>query len=173
MAIRVSARSSRPPRFQDRVVVLHRQCLRRGRPSLRLRADLLPPGNHAAGRARSERLALYRRRSEVRALRDHRRREGAISLFEQKMSRGAFGEAGFDDGQTSRLDRQLDAQHESRRGLRSQRRPSEAGTIHLHLRPTKPPVIHGENGVSVKATGGGTLRIIIPSRACRRPARLS
>ena len=33
---------------------------------------------------------------------------------------------------------------------------SEAGTIHLHLRATKPPVIHGENGVSVKAAGGSS-----------------
>jgi predicted secreted hydrolase len=31
-----------------------------------------------------------------------------------------------------------------------------AGAIHLELRPAKPPVVHGENGVSVKAVGGAS-----------------
>ena len=32
---------------------------------------------------------------------------------------------------------------------------SPKGTIRLHLRATKPPVVHGENGVSVKASASG------------------
>ena len=32
---------------------------------------------------------------------------------------------------------------------------SKEGTIHLHLRATKPPAIHGEGGISAKASGDG------------------
>jgi predicted secreted hydrolase len=75
--------------------------------------------------------------------------------FEQKTSRGAFGEAGFDDAKrlawienwtlTPNGDDAFDLAASS-----------DAGTIHLHLRAAKPPIIHGENGVSVKAAGGAS-----------------
>src|SRR5438067_4008480 len=75
--------------------------------------------------------------------------------FEQKTSRGAFGEAGFDDRQrlawidnwslTSKSD-----------GIFELTASGAAGAIHLDLRPAKPAVVHGENGVSVKGTGGAS-----------------
>jgi len=75
--------------------------------------------------------------------------------FEQKTSRGAFGEAGFDDGQRlawidnwSLIAKGNDIFELTALGA--------AGAIHLDLRPPKPPVVHGENGVSVKAAGGAS-----------------
>ena len=75
--------------------------------------------------------------------------------FEQKTSRGAFGEAGFDDAKRlAWIDNwTLATNGDDAFDLMAS---SEAGTIHLHLRATKPPVIHGENGVSVKAAGGSS-----------------
>jgi predicted secreted hydrolase len=75
--------------------------------------------------------------------------------FDQKTSRGAFGEAGFDDAKRLAWidDWALTPNGDGSFDLTAS---SEAGTIHLHLRATKPPVIHGENGVSVKATGGSS-----------------
>jgi predicted secreted hydrolase len=75
--------------------------------------------------------------------------------FDQKMSRGAFSEAGFDDGnrvawidnwtltRTDGDDFDLAA-------------TSDFGALHLHLHGTKPPVVHGANGVSVKAANGAS-----------------
>ena len=75
--------------------------------------------------------------------------------FEQKTGRGAFGEAGFDEG--TRLawieNWTLTAERDDAFDLVAS---GEPGTIRLHLRATKPPVAHGENGVSVKAAGGGS-----------------
>jgi predicted secreted hydrolase len=75
--------------------------------------------------------------------------------FEQKTSRGAFGEAGFDEG--ARLawieNWTLTAEGDDAFGLVAS---GEPGTIRLHLRAAKPPVAHGENGVSVKAAGGSS-----------------
>jgi predicted secreted hydrolase len=75
--------------------------------------------------------------------------------FEQKTSRGAFGEAGFGDTQRlawidnwSLIAKGNDVFELSASG--------NAGAIHLDLRPAKPPVVHGENGVSVKASGGAS-----------------
>ncbi|PZR76545.1 MAG: carotenoid 1,2-hydratase [Chthoniobacterales bacterium] len=75
--------------------------------------------------------------------------------FEQKTSRGAFGEAGFDDGKrlawidnwtlASSGDNAFDVVASG-----------EVGTVHLHLRATKPAIAHGENGVSAKAAGGAS-----------------
>ena len=74
--------------------------------------------------------------------------------FEQKTSRGAFGEAGFDDGNrlawienwtlTANGDNAFDVVAETKEA-----------TLRLHLAGTKPPVVHGENGVSLKSAGGG------------------
>ncbi len=71
--------------------------------------------------------------------------------FEQKTSRGAFGEAGFDDG--TRIawidDWTLESNGTDEFDLTA--RMSNA-TLRLHLRSTKPVVVHGQNGVSVKAS---------------------
>jgi predicted secreted hydrolase len=74
--------------------------------------------------------------------------------FEQKTSRGAFGEAGFDDGKRlAWIDNwTLAPDGDDAFDLTAS---SEAGLLHLHLRPMKPPVAHGENGISVKATASG------------------
>ena len=73
--------------------------------------------------------------------------------FEQKTSRGAFGEAGFDAGnRLAWIDNwTLSAGDDESFHLTAS---TDTGKLHLHLRPTQPPVIHGENGVSVKAAGG-------------------
>ena len=74
--------------------------------------------------------------------------------FQQKVSRGAFGEAGF--GETNRLawidDWSLELSPDGAFALRA----SDDGTnVQLHLESTKPFAIHGENGVSQKADGEG------------------
>jgi len=75
--------------------------------------------------------------------------------FEQKTSRGAFGEAGFDDGQRlAWIDNwSLTAKGDDIFELTAS---GAAGAIHLDLQPAKPAVVHGENGVSVKAAGGAS-----------------
>jgi predicted secreted hydrolase len=75
--------------------------------------------------------------------------------FEQKTSRGAFGEAGFDDGKRlAWIDNwTLTANDDGSFDLAAS---SEAGSVRLHLSSAKPPVIHGENGVSVKAAGASS-----------------
>jgi predicted secreted hydrolase len=75
--------------------------------------------------------------------------------FGQKTSRGAFGEAGFDDGpRLAWIDNwSLTAKGDDVFELTAS---GAAGAIHLELRPRKLPVIHGENGVSVKAAGGAS-----------------
>jgi predicted secreted hydrolase len=76
-------------------------------------------------------------------------------IFEQKTNRGAFGEAGFDDAKRLAWleDWSLTANDNGSFRLVAS---SGAGTIHLDLRPAKPPAVHGENGVSVKAAGGAS-----------------
>lgn len=75
--------------------------------------------------------------------------------FEQKTSRGAFGEAGFDGGTRPAWIENwtLTTNGDDAFDLAASGDP---GTIRLHLRATKPPVAHGEEGVSVKAAGGGS-----------------
>jgi predicted secreted hydrolase len=75
--------------------------------------------------------------------------------FEQKTSRGAFGEAGFDDGQRLAW---IDNWSLSAKGddIFELTASGTAGAIRLDLRPAKPPVVHGENGVSVKAADGAS-----------------
>src|SRR5687767_5691284 len=75
--------------------------------------------------------------------------------FSQKTSRGAFGEAGFDDAQRlAWIDNWILVMRED--GAFDLAAANEAGTVRLHLRPTKRPVFHGEKGVSVKAAGGSS-----------------
>jgi predicted secreted hydrolase len=76
--------------------------------------------------------------------------------YEQKMNRGAFGEAGFDDP-APRLawieNWSLTAKGDDAFELTAS---GTAGTLRLDLRSTRPPIVHGENGVSVKTAGGGS-----------------
>lgn len=74
--------------------------------------------------------------------------------FEQKVSRGAFGEAGFDDKERLAWVENwtLVLKGDDTFELTAE---GEEGAVHLHLRPVKPPVIHGENGISIKATEVG------------------
>ena len=72
--------------------------------------------------------------------------------FDQKTTRGAFGEAGFDRGdELAWID-----DWSLRMGANGEFKISAAmngGAIDLTLAPRKPPVIHGENGISAKAAG--------------------
>ena len=74
--------------------------------------------------------------------------------FDQKTNRGAFGEAGFDDGNRIAWieNRSLTATGDGFDIAAL----SDFGSIRLHLRATKSPVIHGENGLSVKAADGAS-----------------
>ena len=74
--------------------------------------------------------------------------------FDQKTNRGAFGEAGFDDGNRIAWieNRSLTATDDGFDIAAL----SDFGSIRLHLRATKSPVIHGENGLSVKAADGAS-----------------
>lgn len=73
---------------------------------------------------------------------------------EQKIGRGAFGEAGFGaDGQLAWLENwALDLQADGTFALRAK---GANASLDLHLTSKKPWVIHGENGVSQKAEGEG------------------
>lgn len=74
--------------------------------------------------------------------------------FQQKTGRGAFGEAGFDDSSRiawidswKLLPRANDAFDLVADG--------HDCAVNFHLQPARPPVVHGENGVSAKASGSG------------------
>lgn len=73
--------------------------------------------------------------------------------FDQKTSRGAFGEAGFDDGERlAWIDNwRLIGKSENVFEIEAS---SSFGRLRLELRGAKSPVVHGENGVSVKAAEG-------------------
>jgi predicted secreted hydrolase len=75
--------------------------------------------------------------------------------FEQKTSRGAFGEAGFEDAKRLAWidDWTLTAKDD---GVFDLSASGKAGTIRVHLIAKKPPIIHGENGVSVKIADGSS-----------------
>jgi predicted secreted hydrolase len=74
--------------------------------------------------------------------------------FQQKLSRGAFGEAGFDAGnRLAWIDGwNLEMAPDGTFNLHAH---DGANAIELHLQNTKPFAIHGENGVSQKADGPG------------------
>lgn len=87
--------------------------------------------------------------------------------FQQKTSRGAFGEAGFDEGNRlawvdnwtlvlgSNASSSAPTATSSGDDTFDLAASSEAGTVRLHLRADGPPVVHGENGISVKASASG------------------
>ncbi len=79
---------------------------------------------------------------------------GKKFLVHEKASRGSFGEAGFDDG--ARL-AWIDQWTLRMNGDGSFDLAAEAtdAQIALHLVPQKEPVIHGNDGISRKATGAG------------------
>nr|MBA3273653.1 carotenoid 1,2-hydratase [Chthoniobacterales bacterium] len=74
--------------------------------------------------------------------------------FQQKTSRGAFGEAGFGDGERlawiDSWSLQMDAD-----GVFHLHADSSDAVINLRLQSVKPPAIHGANGVSAKASAEG------------------
>lgn len=78
--------------------------------------------------------------------------EGRQFYFTQKTSRGAFGDAGFDDAtRLAWIDNwSLTAKGDDVFEITAS---GDFGAFQLQLRATAPPVIHGENGVSVKAAG--------------------
>jgi len=81
-------------------------------------------------------------------------RAGAF-FFSQKMSRGAFGEAGSGaSGKIAWIENWQLFFHEND-GTWELRAAEENHALTLKLTPAKPPVIHGENGVSAKAEGAG------------------
>ncbi len=71
---------------------------------------------------------------------------------DEKTSRGAFGEAGFDDGQRLAFIENWTVTLSGENEFDLQASAS-FGALRLHLRGVKPAVVHGENGVSVKAAG--------------------
>lgn len=75
-------------------------------------------------------------------------------VFQQKTSRGTFNEAGFDDGAPIAWidDWFLVLNGDGSFDLEAETTEARA---RLHLVPAKPPVIHGEGGVSAKASGEG------------------
>ena len=76
--------------------------------------------------------------------------DGKKFQFDQKTSRGAFGEAGFDDGNRIAWieNWNLTAAGDNEFDLVA---AAAFGSLRLHLRAATPLVVHGENGVSVKA----------------------
>ena len=79
---------------------------------------------------------------------------GKTFLFQDKVSRGSFSEAGFDDGKRVAWidDWSLQMQSDGSFQLAAAARDAE---IRLHLVPGKAPVIHGADGISRKAEGAG------------------
>jgi predicted secreted hydrolase len=71
---------------------------------------------------------------------------------DEKASRGAFGDAGFDRGEQIAWIEEWSLRMDTDGNFRLAASSSSA-SIELILTPEKRPVIHGENGVSIKATG--------------------
>ncbi|MGI8820649.1 MAG: lipocalin-like domain-containing protein [Chthoniobacterales bacterium] len=80
--------------------------------------------------------------------------DGARFVFQQKSSRGAFGEAGFDGGaRLSWIDSwKLETEPSGAWHLTAE---TKEASVDLRLTSAKPPVIHGEQGISEKAAGAG------------------
>ncbi len=75
-------------------------------------------------------------------------------VYTQKTSRGAFGEAGFgENGRVAWIENwMLEMTAEGNFRLRA---AAPEGSLDLTLRPLKEPVLHGRDGISVKAAGTG------------------
>ena len=74
--------------------------------------------------------------------------------FEQKTNRGAFGEAGFDDGERLAWIDSWTLRMTADGAFHLVAEGKDAA-IDLRLAPRKPPAIHGEGGLSQKAFGEG------------------
>lgn len=74
--------------------------------------------------------------------------------FQQRTSRGAFGEAGFDDGERLAWLESWELRMDET-GVFRLRADGEEMALDLRLVSRKEPVIHGRNGVSQKAAGEG------------------
>jgi len=72
--------------------------------------------------------------------------------FDQKASRGAFDDAGFDRASVLVWIDDWSVQLNSAGDFQLMAASADAA-LDLTLAPQKPPIIHGENGVSLKATG--------------------
>ena len=131
---RLSARPRLAPGRGPRVVVLDRAPLRRGRAALRVPAHVLSSPRRAPGALRlvRHRLAAVRVRGEdaPRAARD----------------RGRLGRA------PRRLQRGL-VRREKRAASQKLSVRTSQGLLALTLEPAKPPVLHGEGGISKKGPG--------------------
>jgi predicted secreted hydrolase len=79
---------------------------------------------------------------------------GKTFPFHQKVSRGSFGDAGFDDGKRLAW---IDSWNLKMNADGSFDLAADApdAAIQLHLVAQKPPVIHGSGGISRKAEGAG------------------
>ncbi len=79
---------------------------------------------------------------------------GKTFLYQQKISRGSFGDAGFCTGERlAWIDPwQLRMNRDGSFNLAAEMKEA---ALHLHLMPEKRPVIHGANGISEKAAGTG------------------
>lgn len=72
--------------------------------------------------------------------------------FRQKISRGAFGEAGFERGERLAWIDDWSCDFDGTFRIKAR----DGGTkLDLTLKPSKPPAIQGQNGVSQKSTGEG------------------
>jgi predicted secreted hydrolase len=74
--------------------------------------------------------------------------------YAQKVSRGAFGEAGFSDGERIAWIDDWSLRLSGPGKFRLEAKAAEFA-LALDLRSTKEPVFHGENGVSQKSAGDG------------------
>ena len=74
--------------------------------------------------------------------------------YAQKVSRGAFGEAGFAEGDRVAWIDDWELRLREGAGFVLQARDAAFG-LELSLIPHKPPIFHGENGVSQKSEGEG------------------
>jgi len=72
----------------------------------------------------------------------------------QRLARGAFGEAGFDQGDRVAWIRDWTCERTGAGGFRLSAEEGEI-SLDLELSSAKPPVLHGRNGVSQKAEGEG------------------
>jgi predicted secreted hydrolase len=79
---------------------------------------------------------------------------GSAFYFFQKLSRGAFGEAGFGECQRLAWIEDWSCTLGDDGAFRIEAKADNL-SLELTLKPAKPPVIHGENGVSKKGEGEG------------------
>ena len=75
--------------------------------------------------------------------------------FEQKTGRGAFGEAGYNDGDRIAWNGSWVLRLDADDGVFHLTADMPGAAIDLRVQTTKPPVIHGGDGLSRKAQGEG------------------